>query len=140
MFRAKITDVNGNSTDSATFSISSDNTPPHVTDILRANSANEDTNADTVKFEVSFSEDVKVSDIKPDDFVVTGPSGTTVTVKDTGRNGSDAALANKFEVTVTKLGSHEGEIKLGLAGGKGSFTNLAGNPQKTLSLQILKNT
>ena len=70
-FRVKLTDLAGNVTPSASFTITSDNTAPQVTSIARPSSEDEDTNATSVKFEVTTSEDVKVTDITSTDFVVT---------------------------------------------------------------------
>ena len=70
-FRIKLTDNAGNITPSASFSITSDNTAPQVTAIARPSSETIDTNATSVKFEVTTSEDVKVTEVTGTDFVVT---------------------------------------------------------------------
>ena len=128
-FRIKLTDNAGNITPSASFSITSDNTAPQVTAIARPSSETIDTNATSVKFEVTTSEDVKVTEVTGTDFVVT-PSGSNLTVAAIGRNGSDTNFANKFEVTVSGYATdYQGDISLALAAGKGSYTDPAGNPE-----------
>ena len=113
-YRAEIIDKAGNFNKSASFTISSDNTKPQVASILRPSSETVDTNAASVKFEVTTSEVVRIADITATDFVVT-PTGANLAVAPIGGNGT---LANKFEVTVSgyDAGTFEGNISLALAG------------------------
>ena len=100
-----------------------DNTAPTVASIERQAPAAEHTNANTLTFRVTFSEDVK--NVGTTDFAVTAPGGGTATTGGvTGvapRNDADSAGATQparvFRVTVSSgnLASYDGRVGLGFA-------------------------
>ena len=100
-----------------------DSTAPTVSRIERQSPSGEDTNANSLTFRVTFSEDVE--NVGTTDFAVTAPgAGTATTASVTGvraRNVADTADATQparvFRVTVSSgnLGSYEGAVGLDFA-------------------------
>ena len=126
----RVTDANG-ATDTDTFTITvnaatGDTTAPTVASIERQMPSDEDTNANSLTFLVTFSEDVE--NVGTTDFAVTAPGGgTATTARVTGaqaRNVADTANATQparvFRVTVSggNLESYEGTVGLGFATGQ----------------------
>ena len=100
-----------------------DSTAPTVASIERVTPSGEDTNADSLTFRVTFSEDVE--NVGTDDFTVTEPGGGTATTATvTGvqaRTAADDADATEpasvFRVTVSSgnLDDYDGTVGLGFA-------------------------
>ena len=111
-----------------------DNTAPAVAAIERQAPSDEVTDADTLTFLVTFSEDVE--NVGTTDFAVAAPGGgtaTTATVSGVqARNAADDADATEpagvFRVTVSgnNLGSYNGTVGLGLATNQ-NIADAAGN-------------
>ena len=118
-FTAESTDDAGNtSAASNALNVTIDTAAPSTTSFERNNPATSPTNADTLVFRVTFSEDV--ASVDPADFAV---SGTTATVSNV--NQVSAAV---YDVTVSggDLAGLDGTVGLDLAGGQ-NITDLAGN-------------
>ena len=100
-----------------------DTAAPTVASIERQAPADEATNADSLTFRVTFSEDVE--NVDGADFAVTAPGGGTATTAGVtlvrARNDADDAVATEpagvFRVTVSggNLASYEGTVGLGFA-------------------------
>jgi hypothetical protein len=97
-----------------------DNTAPAATSFTRHTPASSLTNADTLVFRVTFSE--QVTGVGPADFAATG---TTATVTSIGAGGP----GGPYDVTVSggDLASYNGVVGLNFSGAM-SITDLAGNP------------
>ena len=125
----------GNGNTAATqLSVPVDGGVPTVVSIERQAPADEDTNANSLTFRVTFSEDVEK--VGQADFAVTAPGGTTATTARVtgvqGRNAGDDAVATEpvsvFRVTLGQgnLESYNGEVGLGFATGQ-DIADTAGN-------------
>ncbi|MEO1401710.1 MAG: Ig-like domain-containing protein [Cyanobacteria bacterium J06635_1] len=113
-------DTAGNQNTAATqFSISSDRTAPTLTSFVRQTPTDSTTNADSLVFLTTFSEDVQNVDTA--DFTVNGSTTATVT------NVSQTS-ASTYEVTLSggDLASFNGTVGLNLAGGQ-NITDDPGN-------------
>ena len=120
-----VDDGNASVTQSFTVTVNAavDSTAPTVRRIERQAPSDEDTNANSLTFRVTFSE--AVEDVGTTDFAVTAPGGgTATTARVTGaqaRNAADTANATQparvFRVTVSggNLGSYDGTVGLGFA-------------------------
>jgi|GEM_PF-3258382 len=97
-----------------------DTAAPSLTSFVRRTPSSENTNADTLVFRATFSEDVKNVDAA--DFAVNG--GTTATVS----NVSTVTADSVYDVTVSggDLASFDGTVGLDLAGGQ-DIADAAGN-------------
>ena len=122
-----ISDPSGNSLDASlvpleTYLVSNDRIAPTVTLIARQTPTDEVTNADSVVFRVSFSEDVANISSDGSDFVASGTTGSPTSVSQVG---GDAAV---YDVTVSggDLASVNGAVSLGFAPGQ-DVEDLAGN-------------
>ncbi|MDF1811584.1 MAG: Ig-like domain-containing protein, partial [Verrucomicrobiales bacterium] len=110
-----IQDLSGNSlpgTEPATDEVYTlDNIAPTTTGIVRQTPGAETTNADSLTFLVSFSENV--ANVTQDDFVATGVTGATLVVTP----GSDAS---EYEVTVSggDLAAFNGAVGLNISGSR----------------------
>ncbi|NER78777.1 MAG: hypothetical protein F6K42_04205, partial [Leptolyngbya sp. SIO1D8] len=115
-------DIAGNDNTVATqFSIESDRTAPTLTSFVRQTPTDSATNADSLVFFATFSEDVQAVDTT--DFAIDGTTTATVT-------NVNQTSASTYEVTVSggDLGSFNGTVGLDLAGGQ----NIADNSGNTL--------
>ena len=118
-FTAQSTDDAGNtSAASNALNVTIDTAAPSTTSFERNTPATSPTNADTLVFRVTFSEDVASVDLA--DFAV---SGTTATVSNVNQVSADV-----YDVTVSggDLAGLDGTVGLDLAGGQ-NITDLAGN-------------
>ncbi|MEO1146769.1 MAG: hypothetical protein AAFY26_14375, partial [Cyanobacteria bacterium J06638_22] len=101
-----------------TFTI--DNTAPLLTSITRAIPSAALTNADTLTFIATF--DGSVTNVTGDDFVVTGPTGVTITATQVAGN----PAAYNIQVSGGDLANFTGTVGIGLAGGA-DISDPAGN-------------
>ena len=125
-----LTDVAGNAGAAATDSATKDATAPRIASITRQTPSTSPTDADSVTWRVTFTEDVQ--NVGAADFAVAGTTGTV-----SGVNGIDAAT---YDVTVSggNMSGLTAEITLSLAGGQ-DIEDLASNalinPNPTVSNQ-----
>ncbi len=96
-----------------------DNTAPGLTSFTRQNPLSSPTNADTLVFRATFSEDVQ--NVDASDFMITG---TTAAI-----TGVAPVSASVYDITVSggNLAALNGTVGLNLAGGE-NITDLTGNP------------
>ncbi|WP_338430540.1 Ig-like domain-containing protein [Synechococcus elongatus IITB3] len=94
-----------------------DTTAPTVTSILRNNPTAALTNADSLTFQVTFSESVQ--NVDASDFVIIGPTGTSTSVSGSG---------SVYSVTFSggNIASYNGTVSLGFAAGQ-NIRDLANN-------------
>ena len=97
-----------------------DNTPPTVDSIARHSPATQETNADSVDFEVTFSEPVEK--VGTDDFTTSGTASGTI-------DGVSSASGQTITVTVSTV-SGDGSLGLDLAAA-GDVTDTVGNSLDT---------
>jgi hypothetical protein len=111
-------DAAGNLNSSGNYGVTYDATAPFITAFARNTPAGQRTNADTLVFDISFSE--AVTNVSADDFEV---SGTTAT-------GVLAGSGSAYTLTLSggDLASYNGIVGINLAGGQ-DITDLAGNAQ-----------
>ncbi|MFT3743531.1 MAG: Ig-like domain repeat protein [Pyrinomonadaceae bacterium] len=100
-----------------------DNTPPSTTSFTRFNPATSPTNADTLVFRATFSENV--TNVNAADFVVTGTTATVTGVAGVG-GGPDFSV---YDITVSggDLAGLNGTVGLNFNGAQ-DITDLANNP------------
>ena len=123
---ATVTDSAGNSavdTSSSEVTITAgDTTAPMVTSIVRQSPTAEHTNADSVTFRVTFSEDV--SNVGTADFALSGTAAGDGTIASVSQ-----VSASVYDVTVTGLTDSNGTVNLDLASG----TDIADGASNTLT-------
>ncbi len=90
-----------------------DSTPPEVTSITRQSPTDENTNAASVTFRVTFDEDVQNVSTDGSDFAISGAgAGGTASI-----TGASSVSASIYDVTVATINT-DGLLDLGFAGGQ----------------------
>ncbi|MCK0153765.1 Ig-like domain-containing protein [Alcanivorax sp. S6407] len=102
-----------------------DTLAPSVVSVVRLNPLTELTNADSVTFQVVFSE--QVDNVSADDFVASGAAAGTAMI-----SAVSAQSLNTFAVTVTGISDANGILSLGFAGGQ-NITDTSANPLSNTS-------
>ncbi|MBE9099294.1 hypothetical protein [Vacuolonema iberomarrocanum] len=97
-----------------------DNTAPLLTSVTRAIPAAALTNADTLTFRATF--DDSVTNVTGDDFVITGPTGVTITATQV----SGDPTAYNIQVSGGDLANFNGNVDIALDGGA-DISDAAGN-------------
>lgn len=109
----------------AVLNSTNDTLAPTVLSVVRLNPVDALTNADSLTFRVTFSE--QVANVSADDFVATGSAAGSAMI-----SAVSADSVNSFDVTVTGISDANGELALGFAGGQ-NIADTSANPLSNTS-------